>query len=78
MKRNLSVLRKPDIRAIKKWLKSNRGERLGWCPFGWKCDRCLAIFPSLPDFGSLTLCPCGRFDIKYVTKVARQIVNDLG
>ena len=84
MKRNLSVLTSGDYKGIDHWIKVPPTTKKGFCPFGTfggdgNYLKCKAIFPTL---GVLVFshcgcfCPCRRFDLKYVTRVARKILNE--
>jgi hypothetical protein len=72
MKRDLSQLTHKHIDAIKHWLKlSIRDEQ---CPFYHcvpSCMACDGIFPH----GVNSICPCHQYSVKYVAKVARQVIK---
>jgi len=74
MKRNFSNLTKTDIWNVKRWLKDPRGDST--CPFIVCPNRCNEIFPTLHKELFLSdPCPCTKFGIRYVVKVAREIVR---
>lgn len=75
MKRNLSNVTGDHIRRLKKWVEAKDKDN---CPFldnGLTCeeDICYQVFPGLVKEGD---CPCDKSGVKYVTRVARQIIYE--
>jgi hypothetical protein len=74
MKRDLSKLTGVDIDRIRYWMY--HPERKMRCPFEGHLksyQKCRDIFPKLDTTDA---CPCDVSSVKYVTKVARQIIKD--
>lgn len=72
MKRDLSVIT-PDVRElIIGWFNLSNYHQETMCP-GFSCSVCKSIFPSLkPKNGEH---PCKKFGLKYVKRVAREILR---
>ena len=74
MKRNLSKLTVGDFFQIRYW--AYHPDRRLYCPFEChpkSCQKCRDIFPKLDVSDA---CPCDVSSVKYVTKVARQVIKD--
>lgn len=78
MKRDLSNVTEDHVWSLKKWVES---EDKDYCPFlgnGLICwdDICYQVFPKLIKI-KMGACPCTKSGVKYVVKVARQIIKEL-
>jgi len=77
MKKNLKNLTKRDLRNIHRWLNLQEEDKRAYCPFNKDCSKCEDIFPYYVadrEYFS-NRCPCGIYPAKYVTRIAKQVVN---
>ena len=85
MKRDLSVITDEVKELIRKWI-DKKDDRA--CPFDFDlqlCSICKNIFPKLPKYTPYLyfhrhhdwsfVCPCDAFSVKYVIKVAEEIIK---
>lgn len=75
MKRDIGVLNEYRMQGIKEWLELDSQLSRQRCPFimGLSCNRttCQPLFP----FKDKPKCPCECYDIKYVRRVAKQLIK---
>lgn len=90
MKRDLSFLNRRIIRRIKKWVKGSKWNYCPFIYqlpsfrlFGFKskrrCYYCEKIFPGIkgkekPE-RTISNCPCGHYEYRYVKRIANLIIT---
>ena len=80
MKRDFSIITSWMKDNISEWLYKDDLMKSMSCPFmkgnNKRCDICNAAFPKLhktPSF--FTSCPCTKFGLKYVKRVAKEAIK---